>query len=67
MECTLQNLSEKYYDVFMTNMMSLLGNVSGLVVSAVVIVPAWSFYSERVFQMVNKVKRTISMQTEHLE
>jgi len=64
MDCTLSNLSQEYFNVFMTNFMGVLGQTSSLLLSAVIVIPTYSFYSGKLFGLLEKVKKSISQQTE---
>jgi hypothetical protein len=64
MQCTLQNLSEEYFHTFMTNMTGVLGQLSGILLTAVVIVPSYAFYSGKLSSLVNSLRETIVQQTQ---
>jgi hypothetical protein len=63
MQCTLQNLSEEYFHTFMTNMSGILGQLSGILLTTVVVVPLYSFYSVKLSSFVHSLKETIVQQT----
>lgn len=64
MQCTLQNLSEEYFHTFMTNMMGMFGISTGVLLTGVVIIPSYAFYSGKLNSFLSNVKATISQQTE---
>lgn len=64
MNCTLQNLSEEYFNVFMTNFIGVLGQISSLFLSIAIVYPVYTFYSIKLKSMLQNVKMNMYQQTE---
>jgi hypothetical protein len=60
MECTLSDLSQEYFNMFMSNMMIVLGQVTGGILSAGIIFPVYAFYTGKLSMYIDNLKTQLS-------